>query len=216
MAGAQSSLTNRAVPPGNSATFPRAATSCWTAICTCRLHNVGHCVDALVVEPVTHDADGDISLILMVSGQDVDLHAGAFGDEAVLRRHLCRHDGTCAGLCRKAARHIGDDADPDGMSDRVARLGVSRARAEQEQSCQQRAHGFLRFLFDDGKARSYCAAIRLAGSAPTRLFSSPATARARLKSNFIVLSSGKGDPGTFNFGSTMSEFDTPKTVSVSM
>ena len=95
------------------------------------LHDVADGVHTLVVEPVADDPDRDVRLVLVIGGQHLDLHAGTFGGQAVLGRHL--HGGHRARprLRRERSGHVGDDADADRVADRVGGLGPRGTRGEQ-------------------------------------------------------------------------------------
>ena len=90
--------------------------------------HVGEDVDALPVDPFAGDRRADIGLVLVVGRDDLDLHARAFGLQAVLDRHAGGGDRALAGDVGIDAGHVGQHADLDGA---VRDLGCGRQGAEQ-------------------------------------------------------------------------------------
>ncbi len=137
------------------------------------LDDIRHRVDAVDIDPFADDADGDIRLVLMIRGQDLDRHPGAFLGQAIVDGHLRGDHRAASALGGEAAGHVGDDADLHRLGRRRG-LGAGGSRHRQQgreaQAREQPVHGV------------YSAIERICdGSAPTRPVSLSA-ARPRRKS----------------------------------
>jgi hypothetical protein len=103
-----------------------------------RIRDVDDHVDLVDIEPQVGDVRSDIGLVLMIDGNDLDLHA--FGGSAeILDRELGCGDRAWAAIVGIEARHIGQDANLD---DAVSILRLGRTAGQ-----ERRHRDILRAVF---------------------------------------------------------------------
>src|SRR5271167_304967 len=80
-----------------------------------RIAAVGDQIDAVLIDPSPHDAGGNVGLVLVVGGDDLDLLA-EHGRTKILDRQSCRLDRAFAAEVRVQSRHVVDHADADDIA----------------------------------------------------------------------------------------------------
>jgi hypothetical protein len=94
-----------------------------------RIRHVGDDVDLVGIDPTAGQVRGDVGLVLVVTGDDLDRRVGHFVAK-LLGRQPGRHDRAFAIDVGIDARAIGQHANFDEV---VGKLGVRRTRSESRQ-----------------------------------------------------------------------------------